>query len=444
MKYVIIGGDAAGMSAAMEIVRRDKQAEVTTLDKGHIYSYGQCGLPYVIDGRIPSTDNVIARSVETFRTKYGIDARTGHNVTNINSEAKTVSGVVLEKDETFHIPYDRLLIATGANPISPGFDGSDLAGIHTLKTIPDTKAILNDLNDASVKQVTIIGGGYIGLEMAESIAELGKNVRIIQLGSQLADIFDQDMAELIHEEARQNGIELIFNEEVKGFKGKGHVQTVVTDRGEYGTDFVLAAIGVRPNTNFLDGTGMHMMPNGAILVNPYMETSIENVYAAGDCASHYHRIKQKADYIPLGTTANKQGRIAGMNMAGGANTFKGIVGTSVVKFFHLTLGRTGLSEKEADELGFDYETHKQKAKDIAGYYPGNQEMQLKFIYEKTSQKLYGAQIIGGNGVDKRIDVFATALYHEMTLNDLLDLDLAYAPPYNGVWDPIQQIAKRKS
>lgn len=443
MKYVIIGGDAAGMSAAMEIVRRDKQAEVTTLDKGHIYSYGQCGLPYVIDGRIPSTDNVIARSVETFRTKYGIDARTGHNVTNINSEAKTVSGVVLEKDETFHIPYDRLLIATGANPIFPDFEGSDLAGIHTLKTIPDTKAILNDLND-SVKQVTIIGGGYIGLEMAESLAELGKKVRIIQLGNQLANIFDQDMAELIHEEARQNGVELIFNEEVKGFNGEGHVQTVVTDRGEYETDFVLAAIGVQPNTNFLDGTGMHMTPKGAILVNPYMETSLENVYAAGDCASHFHRIKQKDDYIPLGTTANKQGRIAGMNMAGGANTFKGIVGASVVKFFHLTLGRTGLSEKEAETLGFDYETHKQKAKDIAGYYPGNQEMQLKFIYEKTTQKLYGAQIIGGNGVDKRIDVFATALYHEMTLNDLLDLDLAYAPPYNGVWDPIQQIAKRKS
>ncbi|MFF3102717.1 CoA-disulfide reductase [Viridibacillus arvi] len=443
MKYVIIGGDAAGMSAAMEIVRRDKQAEVTTLDKGHIYSYGQCGLPYVISRRIPSTDNVIARSVETFRTKYGIDARTGHNVTNINSEAKIVSGVVLETDESFHIPYDRLLIATGANPIFPDFEGYELAGIHTLKTIPDTKAILNDLND-SVKQVTIIGGGYIGLEMAESLVELGKKVRIIQRGNQLANIFDRDMAELIHEEARQNGIELIFNEEVKGFKGKDHVQTVVTDKGEYETDFVLAAIGVKPNTNFLDGTGMHMTSKGAILVNPYMETSLENVYAAGDCASHFHRIKQKDDYIPLGTTANKQGRIAGMNMAGDANTFKGIVGTSVVKFFHITLGRTGLSEKEAVELGFDYEVHKQKAKDIAGYYPGNQEMQLKLIYEKKTQKLFGAQIIGGNGVDKRIDVFATALYHEMTLNDLLDLDLAYAPPFNGVWDPIQQIAKRKS
>ncbi|MGE7623072.1 FAD-dependent oxidoreductase [Viridibacillus sp. NPDC096237] len=425
------------------MVRRDKQAEVTTLEKGHIYSYGQCGLPYVIDGRIPSTNNVIARSVETFRTKYGIDARTGHNVTSIDSEARTVSGVVAETDEDFHISYDRLLIATGANPIFPKFEGSDLAGIHTLKTIPDAKAILNDLND-SVKQVTIIGGGNIGLEMAESIAELGKKVRIIQLGDQLTEIFDQDMAELIHEEARKNGIELIFNEEVKGFKGEARVQTVLTDKGEYEADFVLAAIGVRPNTNFLDGTGMHMMPNGAILVNAYMETSIEKVYAAGDCASHFHRIKQKNDYTPLGTTANKQGRIAGMNMVGDVETFKGIVGTSVAKFFHLTLGRTGLSEKETQKLGLDYEVYKQKATDIAGFYPGKQEIELKFIYQKTKQKLLGAQIIGGNGVDKRIDVFATALYHEMTLNDLLDLDLAYSPPYNGVWDPIQQIAKRKS
>ncbi|MBK3494660.1 FAD-dependent oxidoreductase [Viridibacillus sp. YIM B01967] len=443
MKYVIIGGDAAGMSAAMEIVRRDESAEITTLDKGYIYSYGQCALPYVIDGRIPSTDDVIARSVETFRTKYGIDAKTGHKVTRVDSNAKTVSGVVIETGADFEIAYDRLLVATGANPILPDFEGSGLAGIHTLKTIPDTKAILNAL-DNSVEQVTIIGGGSIGLDMAESFVTLGKKVRIIQLGNQLAEIFDEDMAELIHEEARQNGIELIFGEEVKGFKGEGVVQTVVTDQGEHATDFVLAAIGVRPNTKFLEGTGIHTMQNGAILVNPYMETSLEDIYAAGDCTSHFHRVKQKNDYMPLGTTANKQGRIAGVNMADGAETFKGIVGTSIVKFFHLTLGRTGLSEREASELGLDYEVHKQKATDIAGYYPGKQEMQLKFIYEKTTQQLYGAQIIGRNGVDKRIDVVATALYHKMILHDLLDLDLAYAPPYNGVWDPIQQLAKQKS
>ena len=440
MRYVIIGGDAAGMSAAMEIVRKDPTAQITTLEKGSIYSYGQCGLPYVVGKQIASTSDVIARSVEAFRNKYGIDARIGHEVTKVNVTNKVVSGTTLETGESFDVSYDRLLIATGAYPVIPDWEGSDLAGIHTIKTIPDTEAILAELKN--IEQVTIIGGGYIGLEMAENFTRVGKKVRIIQRGDQLANIFDQDMVRFIHEEAEKEQVEVILNEEVQSFIGKHRVQEVVTNKGSYKTDMVLLAVGVKPTTEFLADIGISRLLNGAIIVNAHLETNIKDIYAAGDCATHFHRIKQIDDYIPLGTTANKQGRLAGWNMMGDKKEFKGIVGTSIMKFFHLTLGKTGLSEKEAVQLGISYKVHMQQATDIAGYYPGKQQMEIKLIYRKEDELLLGAQIIGGHGVDKRIDVLATALYHQMTLSELLDLDLAYAPPFNGVWDPVQQLAKR--
>ncbi|QFG00646.1 CoA-disulfide reductase [Psychrobacillus glaciei] len=440
MQYVIIGGDAAGMSAAMEIVRKDPTAQITTLEKGHIYSYGQCGLPYVVGKHVPSSEDVIARSVETFRSKYGIDAKTGYEVTNIDVANKTVSGNILQTKDTFEVNYDRLLIATGASPIIPKWDGSNLAGIHTIKTIPNTEEIIADLENAH--QVTIIGGGYIGLEMAENFASLGKKVRIIQRGDQLAGIFDKDMATFIHKKAADHHVEVILNEEVKSFAGGKRVESVITNKGSYQTDLVLIAIGVKPKTEFLKDTGITTLPNGAIVVNARLETNVENIYAAGDCATHFHRIKQEDDYIPLGTTANKQGRLAGLNMMEDGREFKGIVGTSIMQFFDLSLGKTGLSEKEVEQLGIPYETLMQQATDIAGYFPGKKTMHIKLLYRKEDQSLLGGQIIGGNGVDKRIDVLATALYHQMTISELLDLDLAYAPPYNGVWDPLQQLAKR--
>lgn len=440
MHYVIIGGDAAGMSAAMEIVRQDSTAKITTLEKGHIYSYGQCGLPYVVGKHVPSSTDVIARSVEMFRSKYGIDAKTGYEVTSVDPLTKTVSGNILQTRDIFSLKYDRLLIATGASPVIPDWEGKDLAGIHTIKTIPNTEAIIADLEQ--VNHVTIIGGGYIGLEMAENFVGIGKKVRIIQRSNQLANIFDEDMSGVVHQEAIKQQVEVILNEEVQSFSGNHRVNTVITDKRSYHTDLVLIAAGIKPTTDFLKDTGIRTIPNGAIIVNRHLETSISDIYAAGDCATHYNRVKQKDDYVPLGTTANKQGRLAGFNMMGQKREFKGIVGTSIMKFFDLSLGKTGLSEKEAEQLGISYETHLQQVNDIAGYYPGREEMQIKLIYRKDNQLLLGGQIIGGNGVDKRIDVLATALFHQMSISDLLDLDLAYSPPFNGVWDPLQQLAKR--
>ncbi|MFD1349668.1 CoA-disulfide reductase [Oceanobacillus caeni] len=441
MHYVIIGGVAAGMSAAMEIVRTDESAEITVLERGTDYSYGQCGLPYVVNGVVPSLDDVVARSVKTFREKYHMDARVNTEVTNIDVQDQKVKGIDTETKETIEVPYDRLLIASGSDPIVPDWEGVQLKGIHTLKTLRDTEGMMNDLTD-NVNHVTIVGGGYVGLEMAESFKTLGKNVTLIQRGQQVAKIFDEDMAELIHEEAKKNDIELILGESVEAFLGKDRVEAVKTDKRSHDTDFVLLAIGVQPNTSILKDTGIHMNEQGAIHVNAYMKTSIKNIYSAGDCATQYHLVKQLDDHIPLGTTANKQGRIAGANMAGNPLSFKGIVGTSIVKFFDLTLGRTGLSEREAKQLNLPYSIQTTKANSYAGYYPGGETLYIKLLYHTKTNELLGGQIIGKKGVDKRIDVLATALYNKMTIHQLLDLDLAYAPPYNGVWDPTQQMARK--
>ncbi|MBT2680557.1 CoA-disulfide reductase [Bacillus sp. ISL-35] len=441
MKILIIGGDAAGMSAAMQMVRNSSGHEITVLEKGGVYSYGQCGLPYVISGKIESTNELIARTPSTFKEKYGIDARVFHEAQKVDVENKMVSGINHSNGETFSLPYDRLLIATGVSSVVPEWEGVTLPGIFSLKTIPDAKAIMDYL-DRDIHNVTVIGGGYIGLEMAESFAELGKKVTIIERNEQLAKIFDPDMAELIHEEAVKQNIVLKMGESVEAFGGSDHVESVKTNKGEYKTDLVLVAVGVKPNTSFIEGTGITTIGNGAIQVNAYMQTSIEDIYAAGDCATQYHRVKEKDDHVPLGTHANKQGQIAGLNMVDVHKTFKGIVGTSIIKFFDLTLGRTGLSEKEANTLNIPCGSVTITATDIAGYYPDDKKMKLKLVYHKETHKILGGQIIGENGVDKRIDVLATAIFHSMTTEELLDLDLAYAPPYNGVWDPVQQAARR--
>ncbi|SFL80395.1 NADPH-dependent 2,4-dienoyl-CoA reductase, sulfur reductase [Gracilibacillus orientalis] len=441
MKYIVIGGVAAGMSAAMEINRTDELAEITVLERGENYSYGQCGLPYVINGMVPSTDAVIAKTVETFREKYDIDARVHTKVTKVDIRNQQVSGINLDSNQSFTLKYDRLLIATGSDPILPKWSGIDLEGIHTLKTLEDTDGIMADITE-EVKHVTIVGAGYIGLEMAESFRSIGKKVTLIQRGDQLAKVFDQDMSKLIENEAVYNQVDVKLEEEVTGFSGEKRVNAVITDKGTCPTDLVLVSAGVRPNTKFLKDTAIQMNREGAIHVNAYMETSIPNVYAAGDCATHYHIIKQLDDYIPLGTTSNKQGRIAGANMARNPITFKGIVGTSIIKFFDLDLGRTGITETEAKRLNISYKVETRKDTDHAGYYPGVETLHTKLIYHSKTGQLLGGQIIGKKGVDKRIDVLATALYNQMTIQQLQDLDLAYAPPYNSVWDPIQKISRK--
>ncbi|ADI00656.1 FAD-dependent oxidoreductase [Salisediminibacterium selenitireducens] len=442
MNVVIIGGDAAGMSAAMQVSRKRKDASITVLEKGGIYSYAQCGLPYFIGGEVDKSEELIARPVSFFREKAGIDARVFHEVTAVDAENKQVSGTDLNSGEPFSVDYDILLVATGAGSIFPPFEGRDLEGIHLLKTIPDAEAIVEDLKE-NVLNVTVIGGGYIGLEVAENLVKDGRKVRIIDLADRIGNVYDKEISEKIQEEAERNGIDLVLGESVTSFEGEnGRVSKVVTDQGSYNADMVVVAIGVKPNTGFLEGTGVHLHPSGAVLVNPYMETNIPGIYAAGDCATQFHRVKQKDDFVPLGTHANKQGRIAGINMSGETKAFKGITGSSVMQFFDLTVGKTGISENEAKELGMDYEVIGYDAAAIAHYMPGNSPLFIRMMKDKTNDKLIGMQAIGKKGVDKRIDVAATAIYHGMTTEDMENLDISYAPPFNTAWDPVQQGARR--
>lgn len=438
MKVIIIGGDAAGMSAAMEIVRNNKSAQILVLEKGDVYSYGQCGLPYVINGKVPNAEELIARDVEEFRSKYSIDARIFHEVTSIDTKTQTVHGIDVNSKEPFAYAYDKLLIATGASPTMPRLKNRDLKGIHHIKSIPEMDVLMRELLNA--KQVTVIGAGYIGLEVAETIRERGLNVRILQRSKQLMQVLDPELAQLVYDEAIKQGVEVLLNEDVLGFEGTEVVESVRTKTGNYETDLVIVATGVRPNTQFAQGFAK--LENGALIVNEKMETSIEHVYAAGDCASHYHRVKKQDDYLPLGSTANKQGRIAGLNIAGFHQTFQGIVGTSILKFFNLQIGMTGLNNEAADELNTVVEAFVMEVNDIASYYPNVRPMKIRMLVEQNSRKLLGMQAVGVHGVDKRIDVFATALYNDMTFEGLLNLDLAYAPPFSGVWDALLQAPKR--
>lgn len=352
-----------------------------------------------------------------------------------------MSGHHTKTKEPFTESYDRLLIATGASPVTLDLDSQPLEGVHVLKTIPHALSILDHLKK-DITHVTIIGGGYIGLEMAENLKALGKNVHIIQRGAALGPGFDSDMAKYLKEEADAKGIHVSLGETVQQLEGKSHVTAVITDKQTIQTDMVIMAIGVTPQTSFLHNTGIKRLQNGAIAVNEYMQTNIKDIYAAGDCAATYHRIKKSLDYIPLGTTANKQGRIAGFHMTGTNRAFQGVTGTAVMKFMDVTAGRTGLSEKEAKEADIPFSVITIDSTDHAKYYPEAQKMKVKLIYRSDDHTLLGAQIIGRNGVDKRIDIVAAALYQELTITDLEDLDISYAPPFNSVWDPLQQAARR--
>ncbi|MEJ8778011.1 FAD-dependent oxidoreductase [Pseudogracilibacillus sp. ICA-222130] len=439
MNYVIIGGDAAGMSAAMQIFKYDERANITIIERGEIYSYAQCGLPYVLSGDIAHIDDLVVRTPSLYRKKFGMNALTKHEATAIDEKEKIVTGINHHTGESFSICYDKLLIATGANPNQPSWEGMDLSNVFLLKDIPDLEAIMAKVDDG-IERVTIIGGGYVGLEVAESFCTLGKHVTLINRGQYVGKIFDEDMATYIHEEAKKHGIHFVFGENTEKFAGTDSATHVITDKTEHETDLVIVSIGVHPNTEFLPS--IQKTKKGAIIVNERMETNIQDIYAAGDCATQFHRVKKVDDYIPLGTNANKQGRIAGMNMVGVNRTFKGIVGSSILKFMDLTLGKTGLTEKDATAAGFRHEAVKYKGKHIAAYFPGAEDLYIKLVYEKDTNLLLGGQVIGKAGVDKRIDVIATALYNEMTMEELEELDLSYAPPYNGVWDPIQKAARR--
>jgi NADPH-dependent 2,4-dienoyl-CoA reductase/sulfur reductase-like enzyme len=432
-RVVVIGAVAAGTTAAAKAKRTNPDLEVILLERASHISYGACGLPYFIGGMIPSADALIARTPAEFRQR-GVDVRTQHKVLEIDASNNSLRVADLEAAEEYSLPYDYLVVATGAVPFRPPLPGLGLPGVFALRTLADGLALHNALKNRPPKSVVIVGGGYIGLEMAEAFRALNLPVTIVEIAPQLMVNLDEEMSELVLAEVKHKGVRVLLNDGLVRCEGSDHVDRVITQHNDIPADLVLLAVGVRPNTKLAEQAGLKLGAGKAIAVDEHMRTSVEGIYAAGDCAETVHQVTGEKTYIPLGSTANKQGRVAGANVAGMANTFEGVVGTAVAKVFDLQVARTGLTEREAVAKGFAVHSQRINALDRAHYFPAGTRLDVELVMDQESRRLLGAQLVGAQGAAKRIDVLAAALYGGMTVDDLTRLDYSYAPPYASVWD----------
>ncbi len=442
-RLVVIGGDAAGMSAAAKVRREQPEHEIVVFEKTEYTSYSACGMPYLISGMVENPSSLIVRSPQTFREKFNIDVRTRHEVVSIDADRQYVEVFDHKNNRTFTESYDQLLIATGASPHCPDVAGDDADGIFGLSTLSSGLLVQKYLKHNKPQSAVVVGGGYIGLEMAEALVRQKLKVSLVQRGEEVMGTLDRDMGSLVSQALRGVGVELYLEEEFIEFESiNGQVSAVVTNRRTLPADIVILGMGVRPNSELATSAKLELGVRKAIKVNQHMQSSIANIWAAGDCATTHHRITGQPFYIALGTVANKQGVVAGINIAGGNATFPGVVGTAVSKICAYEVARTGLQEKEAREHNYDYDTATIEAKTRAGYYPGAGKITVKLIGEKGSGRLLGGQIVGMEGAAKRIDILATALTARMTVEELVDLDLSYAPPFSPVWDPVQTAARQ--
>lgn len=431
-QIVIIGGVAAGMSAASKMRRLNPNLEINVYTDEKFISYAACGIPYYLSGDIKDIHELVARTPEEF-AEQNIHVHRENIVEKIIPKEKKI--IIKNSQETYEKHYDKLLIATGAGARKVNFQGGDLGNIHTLRNLTDGIKIKEVLSKG-IRKVIIVGAGYIGVEMVETFKKLGLETTIIEAGDRVLGNFDREISDTVEEYIKAEGIKVLLNEKVLGFKGiNGQVNKVITEKGEIDCDLVILTLGSVPNSKLAEDAGIELTKEKAIKINKYMETSIPDIYAAGDCASHYHIIYEKDVYIPLGTTANKQGRIAGTNMAGGRDAFAGIVGTAITRIINIGVARTGLSKKEAENLGIKAEEVLIESVDIARYYPGQKPVKVKLIGSKDTKKLIGAQIIGENNFAKRIDFLVLAVQRGIRVEDLADTDMSYAPPFSPVWDP---------
>lgn len=436
-KVVIIGGVAGGATAAARIRRLDENAEIIMFERSGFVSYANCGLPYYIGGVIEDQEELTLQTPEMFMKRFRIDVRVKHEVTAIHPEKKTVTVHRLEDNTVFEESYDKLLLAPGAKPVRPSLPGMDIPNLYTLRTVEDTLRIHAFVQKEKPKSVVIAGGGYIGVEVAENLRDLGIQVTIVQRPNQLLNPLDYDMASFVHAKMRQKGVRLMLGHSVEGFaEENGQIQVILKDAEPLQADMVLLAIGVQPDTELAKNAGIKLGIKGSILVNNHMETSVPDIYAAGDAVEVKHYITGEKALISLAGPANKQGRIAADNICGGDSAYLGSQGSSVIKVFDMTVAVTGLNERAAKAAGLDYDKVFLSPSSHASYYPGTQVMTMKVVFEKKTYKLLGAQIIGYEGVDKRIDVLATAMHAGLTAIELKNLDLSYAPPYSSAKDPV--------
>lgn len=437
MKIIIIGGVAAGMSAAAKASRIDKNAEIVIYEKTEIVSWGACGLPYYVGNFYEDPNNMIARPVEKF-IEAGMNIKIKHEVIGIDIEKKEITIKNLVTGEIFKDNYDKLMVATGAHAIMPPIKNLSAKGVYTLKDYTDGIILKEEMMKEEIQDIIVVGAGYIGIEVVEAAKHLGKrSVRLIQLGERvLLESFDKEITDVMEEEIRAHeGVELHLEEAVQEIIEKdGKVVGIKTNKGEYKADLVVISTGVRPNTAFLKETGIEMLPNGALIIDEFGKTSIDSIYSAGDCATVYHRVRKENVYIPLATTANKIGRIVGENLAGKNTPFVGTLGSAAIKVLDVEAGRTGITENEAIKMGINYKTVFVKDKNQTNYYPGREDIFVKLIYNADTRVLLGAQIAGKKGAVLRVDSLATAIYSELTVDEIGMMDFCYAPPFARTWD----------
>jgi NADPH-dependent 2,4-dienoyl-CoA reductase/sulfur reductase-like enzyme len=436
-RLVVIGADAAGMAAAHQARRLDPDLEIVALERGRHTSYSACGIPYVVGGVVDDLEDLVARTPEEHRDA-GIDLRLEHEVTSIDPDAGTVSVHGRADRGRYTIGYDSLLVATGARPKLPDLPGIDLPFVRGVQTLDDGAELLERITAQRCGEVVVVGGGYIGLEMAEAFVERDANVVLLEGGDQVMSTLDADMAELVASALDDFGVQVRTGVEVKGFE-EGRV---LTDGDELAADIVVVGMGVRPNAELAGDAGVELGPSGAIAVDRRQRTRTDGVWAAGDCAESFHLVSRRPVHIPLGTIANRQGRVAGINLGGGYATFAGVIGTAVTKICGTQVARTGLNEREARAAGFEPVTATIESTTRAGYFPGAKPMTVKLVAEKKTGRVLGAQIVGGDGAAKRIDVVAVVVTTGLTVDEMIDLDLGYAPPMSPVWDPVVVAARQ--
>jgi NADPH-dependent 2,4-dienoyl-CoA reductase/sulfur reductase-like enzyme/rhodanese-related sulfurtransferase len=438
---VIIGGTACGPKAAARARRLDQSARITIIEQRDNLSTATCGLPYFLSGAVKGGD-LISRDTEYFRNVFDMTVLTGTRATSISPKTHKVEIVDVFTDKHTTLDYDKLVIATGATPTVPNWEGKDLKGIFTLNNIPDAGGIRNFLQNSNTKEVVIVGAGLIGLEAAENFVALGLKVTILEaLNWPLPALLDPEMAAQVEKQLKAKGVNVIFGQRVSGFQGDaGQVRRVMVGVTGIGAGLVLLSLGVRPNVTLAKEAGLATGTTGGLAVNEYLLTSDPDIYAGGDCVEVTNLITKKKVLVPMGSTANKHGRVIGSNITGGSDTFPGIVGTAVVKVFDLNVGRTGPSEAQARDAGYDIVTSLIPNFDHATYYPGAKDILVKLIAEKSSGRLLGGQAVGTGDTSKRIDVLATALTLGAKVDDMADLDLSYAPPYNSAMDPLHNAA----
>jgi NADPH-dependent 2,4-dienoyl-CoA reductase/sulfur reductase-like enzyme/rhodanese-related sulfurtransferase len=436
-KLVIVGGVAGGASAAAKARRCSEEVEIIMYEKGPDISYANCGLPYYLSGVIQRREDLLITTSQFFHRRFRVDARTRREVVKIDREKKIVVAKDLDTEQMEEESFDRLILAPGSHAIMPPAAGIDLPFVFTLKTLEDTDRIFNYLQKERPRRAVVVGGGLIGVEAIENLALKGLETTAVELAPQLLTFLDWEMAEKVRFQMSRRGINIFLSEGLQAVEEVNGRGLVKTNKGrEIAADLVLVAVGIRPNVDLARGAGLELGVTGGIKVNEFMQTSDPDIFAAGDCIETTNLVTGKPTLTPMGSAANKEGRAAGANALGRRVAVKGFTGTVIVKVFDLTVAKTGLSEREAMAAGYSPLAMYVQPGHHAGYYPGSKPLSIKTVTERHSGRILGAQVIGEEGVDKRIDVFATAIYHQMSTEDLLQLDLAYAPPYSAARDPV--------